>query len=747
MARKVIGETGSRRRRWLFLLCLVLTITTAVVFISGAVAVNNTGAFELDGNAVTSHSGTGAPDDFDRVCYQVAKDDGATNTDATAKCFGGGDTATPTGTNGATATAWTDASDNPEIFTGGGSKDHSDPQNSWLWKPADTVPDKDTILHAFASRYSLAKDAATCPAPATSTTCDVIFFGSDRFANDGDSQLGFWFTQNKVSTTNTPSNGGFTFNGHHTNGDLLVISDFSNGGTTSTIRAYFWDTTCGSDHTAANKIFSSPGPGQCADSNLRLKAQSSNANCATSASTANFCGIVNGANGATAPWSFLDKTGHSTFSQGEFYEAGVNLSGLGIGTECFSSVIAESRASDSVGSVLKDLVAQNFGDCTSGTSTTPQADTGGGSGYENVGEDPGVSIGTAARLHVRDHATLTVTNATSFGGTIDYYLCGPLALASTGNCATGGVKVSTVNVSGGGEYFSNDSAKGGSDTVLTSVGRYCWRAVYSGDSSKGVPGSSDPTGSTDTSTTECFKVNPVQPDLTTAAGDDVVLGNDITDTATLSGTAMTPGTDGVGTGGTINATAATQDNAGGSITWSVDGPGGCTASGLTVSGSPATVSGDDDYLASATPTAIGEYTFIASYDGSSPNTLGAGPSACPNSDEAVSVTGTAGLSTAQDWLPNDTATLTGDANLNGTLTFTLYDDGTCGQDGGSPVYSPDPITVTDAVSGSTFTTSNTAFKIDVSSDGNYSWLVSYQDDNLQSPSDTCESTAITVTDG
>ena len=37
-------------------------------------------------------------------------------------------------------------------------------------------------------------------------------------------------------------------------------------------------------------------------------------------------------------------------------------------------------------------------------------------------------------------------------------------------------------------------------------------------------------------------------------GADVTLGNPITDSATLAGTAKQPGTDGVGPGGTINAT-------------------------------------------------------------------------------------------------------------------------------------------------------------------------------------------------
>ena len=35
-----------------------------------------------------------------------------------------------------------------------------------------------------------------------------------------------------------PSGGGNKFTGVHENGDLLVISDFSNGGTTSTIKVY-----------------------------------------------------------------------------------------------------------------------------------------------------------------------------------------------------------------------------------------------------------------------------------------------------------------------------------------------------------------------------------------------------------------------------------------------------------------------------------------------------------------------------
>jgi hypothetical protein len=257
----------------------------------------------------------------------------------------------------------------------------------------------------------------------------VIFFGSDRFDNAGDSQLGFWFFQNKIQTTNISSGGGFQFSGHHKNGDLLIISSFSNGGTTSTIKAYFWDTTC---TKAASGSEDSVPVGGCPAVNLRLQGKSTAANCATSAATAAFCGEVNPTDGTTSPWAFHDKTNHTAFQQGEFYEAGVNLSKLGIGTECFSSSLAESRSSDSTSAVLKDFVLSNFGNCTTGSGTTPQKLNADGTTYSNITSD--LSIGTASRVGVRDQDLIQVGGASTFGGTVKFFLCGPLALTSTSNC-------------------------------------------------------------------------------------------------------------------------------------------------------------------------------------------------------------------------------------------------------------------------------------------------------------------------
>jgi hypothetical protein len=227
---------------------------------------------------------------------------------------------------------------------------------------------------------------------------------------------------------------------------------------------------------------------------------------------------------------------------------------------------------------------------------------------------------------------------------------------------------------------------------------------------------------------------------------------------------MQPGTDGLGPGGTINATAASQNAAGGSITFTVKGPDNCNASGLTVTGSPVAVTGDNSSYGpvSATPTAVGKYTFVASYDGSSPNTLGAGPSSCPptasDGDEEVVVSGVASLATAQQWLPNDTAHITSSTGttLSGSVTFTLYNDGSCGADGGTSQYTTTKNVVTGADSNPTPTandryvsTNQSSFVVTTANDAKaWSWKVSYDDAALTDPSDSCETTtpAFTLSD-
>src|SRR5437867_1767071 len=474
----LMGLAPSPRARRLLVAPVLAAMLVALLVPYGALAVHDTGAFELEGNAVSDTSGP--PDDWDRVCNQVT---------AGAQCASAGPTQAY---GGATAVGWTaEPSPNSSIFTGGGSKDPID-INQWAWKDeSGGLPDKDNLTHAFSARYSLTP-SATCPS--TGTTCDVIYFGSDRFDNSGDAQQGFWFLQNAIGLGTNKVGGASGFSStdapqFHTPGDVLVISDFSNGGTTSTITVYKWDPVC----TAANK----PDP-SCGDANLRLLANLTGpaANCQTAANGDLACGLVNPIV-ITMPWAFADKSGtpDNGALNGEFFEAGINLSLLNLTGECFSTVVAETRSSTSTTATLKDFVLGSFGVCAPTLSTSVQ------------GVDSTRTI--LPGQQVRDLATITVSGATTPAdaqGTVDFFLCGP-NISSNPDCSIGGTSAGSGKpiVDTSSPPNPNDGTSGAfSDFVNTSTGPlapgyYCFRAEAH------LTNYDSPPAFTDT-TNECFRV-------------------------------------------------------------------------------------------------------------------------------------------------------------------------------------------------------------------------------------------------
>jgi len=299
-----------------------------------------------------------------------------------------------------------------------------------------------------------------------------------------------------------------------------------------------------------------------------------------------------------------------------------------------------------------------------------------------------LSIGTGFTT-VRDRAVITGTGSTADPtGSVKFFLCGPIA---TGNCATGGTQVGSP-ASGETPLAAgtlNDSVSSVlSDIVtVTSAGRYCFRAEYSGDSL--YPASSDPKSAADTATNECFTVNPVTPTLVTQASANTSLGQPISDTATITGTATQPTTAPV-----FNTTGTVGAPAGGTITWDAYGPDSCTHVFGPVS---ITISGDGTYggpnatpppaSVSFVPTAPGEYTWVANYSGNSPNTNANTPTnTCANapSGEKVTVTQTS-ITTGPSVFPNDSATI-GVANgaaPTGNVVFSLYADSTTCNTGGT----------------------------------------------------------------
>src|SRR5262245_39639426 len=259
--------------------------------------------FELDGNVATGTLGTSGSTttshDWDEVFA---------------------------GTSGALATAFvTDAvnSNTDDIYTGGGSKDTLGiQQGQWLFT-GSKPQGKNDITHAYAAAYI-----------DPSNGHQMLYVGLDRFDNSGDATAGFWFFANQISENpNVTTNGGHPFVGTHADGDLLLVSDFTQGGSVSTIKLFRWT---GDDATGELvEVTTLPGT---------------------------TFAIVNGSP-INVPWSYTNKSGQSLPAAGEFLEGGVDLTANGL-EGCFSTFLAETRSSQSPTATLSDFVIGSFPLCS-----------------------------------------------------------------------------------------------------------------------------------------------------------------------------------------------------------------------------------------------------------------------------------------------------------------------------------------------------------------------------------------------
>jgi hypothetical protein len=298
-------------------------ILVAVAGLSGpASAVHNEGVFELDGNAVDDPAVPGI--DWAGVYANP----------------GAGQSFIPDPVN----------SNTDNNFTGGGSKDERDISkagitNTFWQNAATTPPDKDDLEHAFAALYTVGTD-------------EVIYFGADRYSNSGDSAIGFWFFKQTVK-----ANPDGTFSGVHTVGDILVTSDFLQGGGASVINVFEWNGNAGSPLTllAHSEVKNGVPVGGTIDPVTGLF-------CTTSDTA---CAVANkGDTAAPWPYTFKGNAAPNTFPHGTFFEGGINLTQLLGGTECFSSFMAMTRTAASTTAQLKDFVLGPFKNCSIAVSKT-----------------------------------------------------------------------------------------------------------------------------------------------------------------------------------------------------------------------------------------------------------------------------------------------------------------------------------------------------------------------------------------
>ena len=312
MKRLNLGSVS--RPLWLGILTAGL-LAPFVVF--SVVDVDTDSIFELDGNAVT----TGTGDDWDEV---------ATGNNLEAE----------------PATFLTDIyppASGDNIFTGGGSKDErniSGPGQTWA-NTTGGPPDKNNIEHAYAAAYRNAD-----------TDFDLhIYFGADRYDNSGDSAVGFWFFQDRVS-----DNGNGGFDGVHMVGDILVTSDFRNGGGVSVINVYKW---VGGQNPLQLLVSGAP----------QVPGIGTQPFCLTQDGFKVACGIANRFDvDVPSPWpggyAFKGVGQTDIFRTSTLYEGGINITRLlGTSNTCFSSFMAMTRTSASTTAQLKDYVVGEFPLC------------------------------------------------------------------------------------------------------------------------------------------------------------------------------------------------------------------------------------------------------------------------------------------------------------------------------------------------------------------------------------------------
>ncbi|MDC7705459.1 hypothetical protein [Vogesella indigofera] len=242
--------------------------------------------FELDANTVND-SGAGLPDDWNNI---------------------------HSGPNGASITTGIVPDTTPRVFTGG-SKDILD-ISGWSHRLGSSPPKSD-LLNAYAAAYPSGQDL-------------IIYFGADRASTNGTVTTGFWFFKNEISIN---ANG--SFSGLHSDGDVLVVADYDNGGKVGTIVVYEWLGGGLQKIVQSQNLLGTPG----------LFCDGGD----------NVCATTNGSN-ITVPWD-------GTLVPGQFFEGGINITQLIPGAGCFSSFMATSRSSTSETAEIKNFILDSFPVC------------------------------------------------------------------------------------------------------------------------------------------------------------------------------------------------------------------------------------------------------------------------------------------------------------------------------------------------------------------------------------------------
>jgi uncharacterized repeat protein (TIGR01451 family) len=425
-----------------------------------------------------------------------------------------------------------------------------DDVSSWQCGSVNNPTPKDEISNAYAALF---RDA---------TNHVILYVGGERDKNNGNSFMGFWIFKGAVGCSSPGS-----FSGQHTEGDVLILSNFTGGGTHPLVEVYEW--TGGA-----------------------LSLMSSGGFCHSVGGNDEVCGEVN-ATPVQTPW-VPHNAAANPLDTNELLEVGVDLTDvltLATGTvPCFARFQAETRSSQETTATLKDYAAGRFNTCSTGTNSTPMS---GGVSVSGSSVLPGTQVTDQAVIT----GTALVGTPPAPTGSVSFFLCGPQGTQVLALCPTGGTSVGSVNLSG----LTNPATVTSPPVAPTAPGWYCFRSVYSGDANY-------PDGSFDSGLNECFQVMKATPTVTT----DIHAGSGANDTAGAS-----PITS-AAIGSTVHDKATVSGSAGtpaGTVTFTVYS-GNTVCSGTGASAGTITLAGGIAHPSSDATVPVGGLSYKAHYNGS-----------------------------------------------------------------------------------------------------------------------------------
>ena len=397
--------------------------------------VGGAGVFELDGN-VAQDTATPPPYDWSCVFNTPSGHAGCPPTDSPANTA-----TTPTFLGSVFQADFGNPDSTYFSSNGAGVKDVND-ISSWGCVTLNNPLNKDDILNAYGSVFLAQGNAANGKAGH-----ELLYLAEERDSNNGDSFAGFWLMHKQHAC----SGGTFT-NPTHDTGDLLVVSNYTNGGSNPTIELFAWDTT--------------------QPNNLKMLASGFTCGAANPpaglVNPDDICGIAS-ASAFTEPWA-----PNQSLDANQFVEVGIDLTALvaaGIfppssdpNAGCFNDFLAETRSSQETTATLKDFTTGRFSFCVSPKVTTKQT----------AGQTTSASMVVEKGTQVTDQAFLAAPISGTPGGSVTYNL-----YTEAANCTGTPVFTSTKNLVGGVPPSSDPTP------ASLAVGQYEWQAKYSGDIASG----------------------------------------------------------------------------------------------------------------------------------------------------------------------------------------------------------------------------------------------------------------------